>query len=423
MKWENAELSLIAEIGDGAHASLKRVKSGIPYLTAKNITKNGISYSNIDFISEETYEKYFKEKSNALTKPQKNDILYSIIGSIGGVYCVKDEKIGISSSVAIIRANSELIFPQYLAYFLKSKFFEAQVQAIKGGVAQGFMSIEKLKNVNILYPKNLDYQAKIVSILSAYDDLIENNQKQIKLLEEAAQRLYKEWFVDLHFPGYKTTPIIDGVPEGWEKKNVGELIQYEIGGGWGEEFIKEKFENPAYVIRGTDLYELTHGDFENIPYRFHSEANLQARKLIDGDIIFEVSGGSKTEGVARTALIRSKLLETFNEPVMCASFCKLVRFNSLEIAQYMYDTFKYLRNSGKTSEFDKKSASSIVNYRWKDFLKQQDVLLPDVKILESYNELAGNFYNQILCKSILIKILKQTRERLLPKLMSGELEV
>jgi len=202
MKWENAELSLIAEIGDGAHASLKRVKSGIPYLTAKNITKNGISYSNIDFISEETYEKYFKEKSNALTKPQKNDILYSIIGSIGGVYCVKDEKIGISSSVAIIRANSELIFPQYLAYFLKSKFFEAQVQAIKGGVAQGFMSIEKLKNVNILYPKNLDYQAKIVSILSAYDDLIESKQKQIKLLEEAAQRLYKEWFVDLRFPGY-----------------------------------------------------------------------------------------------------------------------------------------------------------------------------------------------------------------------------
>lgn len=423
MKWENAELSLIAEIGDGAHASLKRVKSGIPYLTAKNITKNGISYSNIDFISEETYEKYFKEKSNALTKPQKNDILYSIIGSIGGVYCVKDEKIGISSSVAVIRANSELIFPQYLAYFLKSKFFEAQVQAIKGGVAQGFMSIEKLKNVNILYPKNLDYQAKIVSILSAYDDLIESKQKQIKLLEEAAQRLYKEWFVDLRFPGYENAPIIDGVPEGWSMVKVGEVIKYEIGGGWGEETIDEKFDNPAYVIRGTDLYGLTHGDFNDIPYRFHSDSNLKARKLIDGDIIFEISGGSKNEGVARTALIRSNLLKIFSEPVMCASFCKLVRFDSLEIAQYMYDTFKYLRECGKTSEFDKKSASSIVNYRWKDFLMQQLILLPNEKILTNYNRLAINLYNQILCKSILIAKLVEARDKLLPKLMSGEIEV
>lgn len=92
MKWENAELSLIAEIGDGAHASLKRVKSGIPYLTAKNITKNGISYSNIDFISEETYEKYFKEKSNALTKPQKMIFYIVLLGVLAGCIVLKTKK-------------------------------------------------------------------------------------------------------------------------------------------------------------------------------------------------------------------------------------------------------------------------------------------------------------------------------------------
>lgn len=308
--------------------------------------------------------------------------------------------------------------------FVKYSFdlLQRDCKQISQGTAQDNLSWKKLSMIEFPCPP-IETQQRIADILSAYDDLIENNQKQIKLLEEAAQRLYKEWFVDFRFPGYENTSIIDGVPEGWERITVGELIQYEIGGGWGEDSIKEKFENIAYVIRGTDLYGLTHGYFDDIQCRFHMENNLKSRKLIDGDIIFEVSGGSRTEGVARTALIRSKLLEAFDQPVMCASFCKLIRFNSLEIAQYMYDTFKYLRNSGKTSEYDKKSASSIVNYRWKDFLEQQYILLPDIKVLESYYEVADNFYNQILCKSILIKTLKQARDRLLPKLMSEELEM
>ena len=112
MIWKKSELSKISRIGDGAHASLKRIDFGIPYLTAKNITKSGIDYSNMDYISEEIYNKHFKEKSNALTKPKKDDILYSIIGSIGGVYVVRDEKIGISSSVAIFRADINKVLPQ-----------------------------------------------------------------------------------------------------------------------------------------------------------------------------------------------------------------------------------------------------------------------------------------------------------------------
>lgn len=223
MSWIKRKLSDVSRIGDGAHASLKRIELGIPYLTAKNITKSGIDISNLEYISEETYEKHFKEKSNALTRPQKDDILYSIIGSIGGVYVVREEKIGISSSVAIFRANNEIIMPQYMAYFLKSPAFDAQVQAIRGGVAQGFLSLSKLGMIDIFFPENVDYQAKIVNVLSKYDDLIENNQKQIKLLEEAAQRLYKEWFVDLRFPGHEECKIVDGVPEGWERKKISDL--------------------------------------------------------------------------------------------------------------------------------------------------------------------------------------------------------
>ncbi|MFR8506700.1 MAG: restriction endonuclease subunit S [Peptoniphilus sp.] len=423
MVWKNSTLSEISRIGDGAHASLKRVDSGIPYLTAKNVTKSGVDYSNIDYISEETYNKHFKEKSNALTQPKTDDILYSIIGSIGGVYVVRDEKIGISSSVAIFRADREKVLPHYLAYFLKSSSFDAQVQAIKGGVAQGFMSIGKLGTVNITYPEDIEYQKRIVDVLYAYDNLIENNQKQIKLLEEAAQRLYKEWFVDLHFPGYEDVEIVDGVPEGWENVPLRNMISFDIGGGWGEENIKEKSENPAYVIRGKDIYGITHGDMYSIPFRYHTESNLSSRILQEGDIVFEVSGGSKTEGVARTLLITKEMLESYGSPVICASFCKLVRINELPYSQYMYDTFQFLRSSGKTTEFDKKSASSIVNYRWKDFLAQQNILVPPHSILDTYNCIAESLYHQKINHSKQIESLKNARDRLLPKLMSGEIEV
>ena len=293
---------------------------------------------------------------------------------------------------------------------------------ISQGAAQDNLSWEKLST--ILFPAPpIEVQVKIADILSAYDDLIENNQKQIKLLEEAAQRLYKEWFVDLRFPGYETTPIVDGIPEGWEKRLLSDIIGYEIGGGWGKEKPTERCDIPAYVIRGTDLYGVTHGDSVDIPYRFHEKKNLDARRLADGDIIFEVSGGSKTEGVARTALIRSAMLEQWSEPAMCASFCKLIRVREPKYAQLLFNTFQYMRASGKTTEYDKRSASSIVNYRWKDFLATETVLIPDEVMLEKYNALANNMYQLIVQKSISIEKAKGARNRLLPKLMSGEIEV
>ena len=386
MKWEKAELSLIAQIGDGAHSSLKRVESGIPYLTAKNITKNGVNYLNIDFISEDTYEKYFKEKSNALTKPQKDDILYSIIGSIGGVYCVKDEKIGISSSVAIIRANSELIFPQYLAYFIKSKIFDAQVHAIKGGVAQGFMSIEKLKNINILYPNNLDYQAEIVSILSAYDDLIENNQKQIKLLEEAAQRLYKEWFVDLRFPGYETTPIIDGVPEGWD---IGFMCDIAV-------FQRGQTITQAQVIDGDT--PVVAGGIE--PAYYHNKANTVAP-------VITVSASGANAGFTRL----------YNVDVF-ASDCSFVDSRATE---YLYFVYGFLKNHKEVVKSLQKGSAQPHVYA-KD-INNIMVIIPDKQILLRYCNLVKLYFEKMKILQVQIEQLTEARDRLLPKLMSGKIMI
>ena len=264
-------------------------------------------------------------------------------------------------------------------------------------------------------------QRRIADILSAYDDLIENNWKQIKLLEEAAQRLYKEWFIDLRFPGHEHTPIINGVPEGWKMQTVGGIIDFEIGGGWGNDYPTNGEDVPGYVIRGTDINGLTHGDISAIPFRYHSKSNIASRILKHGDIVFEVSGGGKNEGVGKTVLITNALLSCFNAPVICASFCKLIRLNSLEISYYLYESIKYWRFCGRISEFEKKSASSIINYRWKDFLNQQVIPIPSDTVMSRYNALIAPMYNKLIRHSLSIEKSALIRNSLLSKLMNGEL--
>lgn len=418
MSWEVSELSAIARIGDGAHASLKRVKGGIPYLTAKNITKTGIDYSNLEYIAQETYDKHFKEKSSALTKPIKGDILYSIIGSIGGVYVVRDEILGISSSVAIFRANSNIIIPEYLAYFFKSASFDAQIQSIKGGVAQGFMSLGKLGTVKISYPKDIEYQKQIVKVLSAYDVLIENNQKQIKLLEEAAQRLYKEWFVDLHFPGYKNTPIVDGVPEGWKRETVAECLLSHTNGGWGKETSIGKYIHLGKVIRGTDISDIKAGHCDNVPVRYHTDSDIQKKKLCVDDIVFELSNGN-INNIGRNLFIDKLILKNIGEDTICASFCKLLRPKDRMHALILYFEIQDMQSSGRMLPYKKHGANGINNFDFDGFLKHSLLIPNDAALLKQFKTIMfkiSNIQGQI-------PILIEARDRLLPKLMSGELEV
>lgn len=293
---------------------------------------------------------------------------------------------------------------------------------ISQGTAQDNLSWQKLSTINFSVP-SFETQRRIADILSAYDDLIENNRKQIKLLEEAAQRLYKEWFVDLRFPGHEHTKIVDGVPEGWDYIPLGKTISYEIGGGWGEDFVTGKNECPGFVIRGTDIDDIKKGNLLSIPYRFHVQGNLLSRKLQDGDIIFEVSGGSKNAGVAKTLLMTESLLSVWKKPVICASFCKLIRFDKPHISQYIYDCLQYWRTVGETQEYEKKSASNIINYRWKEFLKQKSVLIPEQGLLLQYVGISSSLYKQAITCSIAISKAMQARDCLLPKLMSGEVEV
>lgn len=387
------------------------------YIRARDIKNGKIDGSDLGYISEEIHKKIARYIVNT------NDIIITIAGTIGEVALVSKKFDGVNLTENAVRLTefSKDVCPEFLAYILKSPERKEYMEQVAGGSAQPKLGIYKIEAIKVDLP-DIQIQHKIADILSAYDDLIENNQKQIKLLEEAAQRLYKEWFVDLRFPGHENTKIVDGVPERWSKNPIQDFISYEIGGGWGEELQNEKSMIPAYVIRGTDIKGLVNGQLQSVPYRYHTAGSLETRKLLDGDIVFEVSGGSKTEGVARTVRIIDLMLKTWENSVICASFCKRIK-PIPSFSQYLYDSFRWMRLNGKTQEYDKKSASSIVNYRWKDFLAQEKILKPDEETISRYNNIAGTIYTKIIVCSCQIEQAKIKRDLLLPKLMSGELEV
>lgn len=407
MKWETSCLGEICRVGDGAHASLKREKDGIPYVTAKNLLGNRIDYSKMDYISTDTYKKYFKESSTALTRPQKDDILFSIIGSIGGLYLIKkDELFGLSSSVAIFRTKEETVFPKYLFYYMNSTMFDNKIQSVRGGVAQGFLSLSKLESIEIEYPQSIEYQKSIVNHLERFDELIDKNQNQIKLLEEAAQRLYKEWFIDIRFPGHETTPIVNGIPDGWKRDRADSFFDITIGK------TPPRAESQWFVNNKNGIQWVSISDMGK-----------------SGAYIFETAEGLTTEAVekynvkiipADTVLVSFKLT-VGRVSITTENMCTNEAIAHFRVDKELRDyTYLYLKsfeydNLGNTSAISKAVNSKII--------KAMPFIMPDKSTLINFERLIAPIMNEIYDKSLQIKQLTEARDRLLPKLMSGEIEV
>ena len=166
----------------------------------------------------------------------------------------------------------------------------------------------------------------------------------------------------------------------------GDIVSYHIGGGWGTETPKSGSDAPAYVIRGTDIPRVAVGDLSSVPLRFHKSSNLASRSLQAGDIVFEVSGGSKGQPVGRALFVTDELLARFDHPVMCASFCKLVRIDpELAVPAYVFRDLQLGYRDGRLERFQVQS-TGITNFKWKPFLEHFDILLPSVQVQRSVVE-------------------------------------
>ena len=198
--WKKVKLSeCCLSIADGDHQPPPKAEQGIPFVTISNITSsNQFDFSNTLYVPQDYYDRLDEKR-----KAREGDVLYSVVGSFGiPVFMKENKEFVFQRHIAILRPDSDAIIPQFLFYTMLTRDFYAKADAAALGAAQRTVSLTSLRNIEISIPEK-KAQLKIVEILSAFDNLIENNQKQIKLLEESAQRLYKEWFVDLCFPGHE----------------------------------------------------------------------------------------------------------------------------------------------------------------------------------------------------------------------------
>lgn len=353
-----------------------------------------------------------------------DSVCFVCIGATIGKLCITSETSLTNQQINSVVVNRNQYDPFFVYYVLST--FKEKVASIAGGAATPIVNKTSFENVSFLSPA-LPAQRKIAAILSAYDDLIENNLRRIKILEEMAHNLYCEWFVKFRFPGYEKVKFVDSqlgmIPEGWELRPLANLINSHIGGGWGKEEEDSKHKVPGYVIRGTDIPKAKHCQTDTIPYRYHTVSNVRSRKLAVGDIVFEVSGGSKDQPLGRTLLITEPLLRSLNTDTICASFCKRIEPNYEEYgSELMYLSFVDGYTSGEIEEYQVQS-TGISNFKWTDYIINTLRVIPPTPLRTSFRNLVSPFLTQLATIGTINTKLRRSRDFLLPKLISGEVDV
>ena len=407
--WKKVKLGEICEIKSG-----KRLPKGFDfsdtptnhkYIRARDIKNGVINGDDLGYITEETHQKIARYIVNT------DDIIVTIAGTIGDVAYVPSQFDGVNLTENAVRLTqfNEDVNPRYLFYVLYSSEYYQMMQRIAGGAAQPKMGIYKVEAIEISLPP-LSTQHRISSILSRYDSLIENYQKQIKLLEEAAARLYKQWFVELKFPGYQNTTIIDGVPEGWEKKTLSEIFTFIRG----KSYTSKELSDDGIIMVNLKNIQAFGGYKRDVEKRFTGKYKDE-QSLNKGDLIMGVTDMTQE----RRLVGHVALVPNFNEP---ATFSMdLIKIIPFEIPKnFIYCSMRY---GGLSTKISPLANGVNVLHLKPEAIMGLEMTIPPMGLICEFNLFFDKTMNSILNLQSQIRHLTESRDRLLPKLMSGELEV
>lgn len=406
MSWEKVKLNdICSSIYDGDHNAPPKSDTGVPFVTISNIdaADGSIDFSNTAHVPNSYFESLKPER-----RPRPGDVLYSVVGSFGIPSLVKDQKPFVfQRHVAILRPNDR-IEPEYLYYSMKSRNFYHWADSVAIGAAQRTVTLGQLREKTIALPP-LPAQQRIAGVLSAYDKLIENNRRQIKLLEEAAQRLYKEWFVDLRFPGHETTPIHNGVPEGWAKGSLLDLADVVRGCSYSSDQIVAG--NRTLI----NLGNLT--PFGGFRFGYEKPFSGKARPdqtVCQGDVVMGLT--EQATGLAGYAAL---LPCVPTDSVISADLVKLSPREGVP-RLFVYALLQYGRLSALISPL---ANGTKIKHLRPESLPRAVALLPATALMKRCAEVVKPMFDKIALAQQQIVAAREARDRLLPKLMSGEIEV
>ena len=394
-EWKKVKLGELYEVHNGLSKGRQFFGSGYPFLTFSTVFNNWFLPKELESLVQSS------EKEREACSIKKGDVFITRTSE------TMDE-LGMSS-VALrdypnatyngftkrLRPITDDVIPEYIGYYLRSPKFRGKFMAFSTMTTRASLANGDLLGMEVELP-NKDEQHRIATILSRYDSLIENYQKQIKLLEEAAQRLYKEWFVDLHFPGHENTKIVDGVPEGWEKKRLSDIANIIMGQSPKSEFYNTEGDGiPFHQGVGSYGYRFVVDNVYSTSFTRIAEPN---------SILFSVRAPVGRLNITKNKIVIGRGLASINHKMG-------------------YQSYLYYLLKEKFFKDNIIGNGAIFASISKDELYNLVFFIPSDEIVKRYDAIANKIDKNIQYVDSQIRLLTEARDRLLPKLMSGEIAV
>lgn len=371
-------------------------------------------------------------------------------------------KFWVNNHAHIVTGTDE-VSTEYLHYFLQV----ADIQPYLTGAVMPKLTQGNLNRIPVRYPSP-SLQREIVKVLKALDDKIDLNRRINQTLEAMAQAIFQSWFVDFDpvkakiaakaegrdplraamtaisgkpdaeldtlppdqfaslaataalFPDEMEDSELGEIPKGWSAAPFGSMLAHTIGGDWGSEAPYGTNDTRVAIIRGTDLHDLDQAQTNRVPIRYTTQKKLANRRMQVGDIVLEVSGGSRDQPTGRSLRLTANAMREFDCPVEPASFCRLLRPVSVQMSVILGLHLSYIYQQGKTWEYQNQS-TGIANFQTTHFLESELVARPPTAVADAFFKLV----NPILERrhDPQGRHLAELRDTLLPKLLSGELQV
>lgn len=374
------------------------------------VRSNNIKNGRIDFSSPSyTDDEHFQQRIKRAT-PQGGDIIITReapMGEVGmipeGIVCCLGQR------MVLLRANPEICDNYYLLYSLQSRYVQHQISWSEGtGTTVSNLRIPHLEQLKIPYLP-LSKQRQVSSVLRCLEGKIEQNRVINDNLQQQAQALFKKWFIDNPDAAL------------WQEGTFSDLIEKTISGDWGKDKPSGNNTEMVYCIRGADIPEVRAGNKGKMPIRYILPKNFASKQLVNGDIVVEISGGSPTQSTGRAAAISSSLLARYDKGMVCTNFCKALK-PITGYSMYVYHYWQYLYDRGVFFSYEN-GTTGIKNLDISGFIETEPIFIAPAELVKKFDTFCQSVFSKVYANGLESEQLALVRDTLLPKLMSGEIDV
>ena len=402
-EWREVKLQDVAlELSDGLH------KAPIFYPNGEYIFVNATNIENGWIVekdpSKRTSLEEFLKYGVDLTD---RTILYSIDGTIGNIAKYRGEKCLLGKGACYITLDDSVDM-DYMYYLLQSPIFNEYIHTMSTGSTIRHISLKTMRNFKFQLPP-IVRQKQIGNVLGSIDNKIELNNRINENLEQQAQAIFKSWFID------------NSEAVTWRFGTFSELIERTIGGDWGKESPSGNNTEMVYCIRGADIPDVRAGNKGKMPTRYILPKNYAVKQLVDGDIVVEISGGSPTQSTGRVAAISTSLLNRYDKGMVCTNFCKALK-PIPGYSMYVYYYWQYLYDMGVFFSYEN-GTTGIKNLDISGFIETESIRIAPRELVEKFDSFCQTVFSKVYANGLENERLSSLRDNLLPKLMSGEINV